>query len=407
MAASTGVVPTAVDDDVAPGPVAETGDAERRITRQFAVFVGAGYLAYLLINVGNIVGSFAFMDSWWALGAPVAVYGSGLAIGLAGALGAQRWIRRTTLAAAVLYLAAVLTTPIAWTGELTSNDLGLWYASFLGLVAVAVGMQPGIRPLVYLGVVTVAVVLCNTPLKTPENAVARLPDIAFAFAFSMPFVCATLIGVRTARVLDRTREETYRIAADTAAAQARSTERARFDALTHDGVMAALLGAARMGTTDDVRALAQRTLADLAQIASPTTTVIDVGSTSAARVIRAAVADVDDSTRPTVILPDTPDAVAYPTTVVETVAAATAEAVRNSARHSQATVTDVVATLDSDAITVTVADDGRGFDPQAVQPHRLGITVSIVGRMRQVDGGDAAVVSRPGRGTRVEITWKR
>ena len=57
--------------------------------------------------------------------------------------------------------------------------------------------------------------------------------------------------------------------------------------------------------------------------------------------------------------------------------------------------------------TYAVIDDGRGFDPAAVRPGRLGMSVSIVERMRAVHGGRAAIVSRPGVGTRVSIGWSR
>ncbi|MGZ8177005.1 sensor histidine kinase [Williamsia sp. SKLECPSW1] len=383
------------------------GDAEQRITRQFALFVGAGYLAYLLINLANIVDSFDFMASWWALGAPIVVFGSGLAIGVAGATGSARGIRLTTTAAAVMFLGAVLLTDIAWTGAHTTNGAGLWYATFPGLVAVALGLQPGLRPIIYLAVVSGAVIICNSPVKVDANAVGRPADIAFAFAYSMPYVCATIIGVRTARLLDRTRDETYRIAAETAAAQARSVERARFDALTHDGVMATLLGAARMGATEDVKALARRTLDDLAEIAAPPAGVDHIPAISAARQLRAALTDVDDTVRPQIVLPAVPDDVVYPIGVVQTIGAAMGEALRNSIRHAAAVSHEVTATLGDDSIEVSVADDGRGFDTRSVAPHRLGIAVSIVGRMRQIDGGDARVVSTPGRGTDVTITWRR
>jgi signal transduction histidine kinase len=389
-----------------PG-IARSGDAERRITRQFAIFVGAGYLAYLLVSVGNIDQSFSFMRSWWAIGAPVAVFGSGLAIGVAGIAGSPRWIRWSTQVAAVLFLVAVLLTPVAWTGVHTSNDAGLWYATFLGLVGVALGLQPGLRPIVVLAVVSIAVVACNTPVKEPGLRVAPLPDLAFAFAYSMPYVCATVIGVRTSRLLDQTRDATYRVAAETAAAQARSAERARFDALTHDGVMATLLGAARMGATDDVRALARRTLDDLDDLASPSAEDATTTASAASRRLRAVVTDLDDTVRPEISLPDDPDSTTYPTAVVQTLAAATGEAVRNSLRHSGAPTRDVRIDLCENTIEVSVVDDGRGFAPRDVAPHRLGIAVSIVGRMRQIDGGDADVTSAPGHGTSVAITWRR
>lgn len=391
----------------APDSGGVEGDAERRITRQFAVFVGVGFIAYSVMNIGNIVSAFHVMETWWALGAPIAVFGSGIAIGVAGIVGDPRGIRIATTTAAILYLVTVLLTPVAWTGVPAPADIGLWYATFSGLLAVALGLQPGVRPIVYLAVVSVAVVLCNTEVKKPDTEVAFIPELAFTFGYSMPYVCATVVGVRTARLLDTTRDATYRIAADTAAAQARSAERARFDALTHDGVMATLLGAARLGTTDDVRLLARRTLADLAEIATPGAVDETISATAAARLVRGTLSDVDDTLRPEITLPADPEHVHFPTSVVRTIAAATAEAVRNSIRHARAQTRSVAVVVDDTAISVAVTDDGQGFTPRDVEPHRLGIAVSIVGRMRQLSGGDAEIHSAPGQGCRVAISWRR
>ena len=91
--------------------------------------------------------------------------------------------------------------------------------------------------------------------------------------------------------------------------------------------------------------------------------------------------------------------------VIRTVAAAAAEAVRNSNRHAHSTTpTTVTVSLDSPKLTVVVADDGRGFDPQTVPADRLGITVSIRDRMAAI-GGSADIDSAPGRGTRVSLRW--
>lgn len=53
---------------------------------------------------------------------------------------------------------------------------------------------------------------------------------------------------------------------------------------------------------------------------------------------------------------------------------------------------------------ILVADDGKGFDTGAVPARRLGIKVSILGRMDSV-GGLARIESDGGRGTAVELLW--
>jgi signal transduction histidine kinase len=86
--------------------------------------------------------------------------------------------------------------------------------------------------------------------------------------------------------------------------------------------------------------------------------------------------------------------------------AATREAVVNAAKHSGADVVDVYAEVEPDLVEVFVRDRGTGFDPDRLPGDRLGVTGSIVGRMRRY-GGDARVSSAPGDGTEVRISMRR
>ncbi|MCD2146743.1 sensor histidine kinase [Gordonia paraffinivorans] len=84
------------------------------------------------------------------------------------------------------------------------------------------------------------------------------------------------------------------------------------------------------------------------------------------------------------------------------------EALRNVMRHAgRGADCGVIVQLAPDALNMAVVDNGEGFDPEAIGPGRLGIAVSIRGRMARVDGGHAQISSHPGRGTTVQIGWTR
>lgn len=73
------------------------------------------------------------------------------------------------------------------------------------------------------------------------------------------------------------------------------------------------------------------------------------------------------------------------------------EALSNIAKHSQATQAEVALSLDRDLATLTIADNGRGFDVHAVEGKGIGL-----GSMRErveLLGGDFKVESHPGGGT--------
>jgi signal transduction histidine kinase len=95
-----------------------------------------------------------------------------------------------------------------------------------------------------------------------------------------------------------------------------------------------------------------------------------------------------------------------PHAVVDALTGASREALNNIAAHAGTDKAWLTARAGGDngtAVTVTVVDQGKGFDPATTLPGR-GLSDSITGRMADV-GGVAAVDSMPGQGTRVELRW--
>jgi signal transduction histidine kinase len=83
------------------------------------------------------------------------------------------------------------------------------------------------------------------------------------------------------------------------------------------------------------------------------------------------------------------------------------EALNNALRHADAERIELRLQSRDGRLTLTVADDGVGFDPGApgVRSRRLGLT-SMEERARAL-GGSLAVVSRPGDGTTVTLEMPR
>lgn len=89
--------------------------------------------------------------------------------------------------------------------------------------------------------------------------------------------------------------------------------------------------------------------------------------------------------------------------VVEALLGAIRAALENVAQHAGVSTVELEVISEPDAVTVMVADQGRGFDPEAVAPDRLGLRASVVERMAAV-GGRVRVWSAPGAGTSVVIS---
>ncbi|MDT7581051.1 MAG: hypothetical protein QOK35_2315, partial [Pseudonocardiales bacterium] len=115
---------------------------------------------------------------------------------------------------------------------------------------------------------------------------------------------------------------------------------------------------------------------------------------------------------------DCPAGVTAPAAVGAALAGAVAEALENVRRHAGTGTARLVlrsgpgpapgavevGAVEVGAVEVTVADDGPGFDPAAVGPHRFGLAWSVHDRVQAVDGL-AIVETAPGRGTVVRLRW--
>jgi PAS domain S-box-containing protein len=78
------------------------------------------------------------------------------------------------------------------------------------------------------------------------------------------------------------------------------------------------------------------------------------------------------------------------------------EALVNSRRHSDARRVEVILSNSRDKARVEVADDGRGFDPASI---RSGVGLSGMRERASEIGGEFAVESGPGQGTRIKAEF--
>ncbi len=92
-------------------------------------------------------------------------------------------------------------------------------------------------------------------------------------------------------------------------------------------------------------------------------------------------------------------------TVEEALFRVVQEALANVARHSKATLVHILLTTTDDTVTLSVADNGQGFD--TTHHGHLGVgLLSMQERMRAL-GGDAQIESTSGKGTRIIAHCKR
>ncbi len=302
-------------------------------------------------------------------------------------------------------LAAIALWPLAWTGAPPTIGIRLVAISpALATLALALSRPP--RPTIgYLVVVTTVSLSMYRYAQAPYRPPFIL-ELGFSLGFSLIFVAAMLIALRTGRMLDETRAQSRKSAAAAAAKQARDAARRAHAGLLHDWVMTTLLAAARQVHGPELRRQAQISLAKLDQLETAADAEPFTGETAQAH-LRAIATEI--APRVVVATQPIPGATdpSYPADAVHAMAAGVGEAVRNSARHAGGAATCRVAVhADADRLAAIVADDGTGFEPALIDHDRYGITESLR-RLDEVPGGSVQVESSPTAGTTVRLSWQR
>lgn len=81
----------------------------------------------------------------------------------------------------------------------------------------------------------------------------------------------------------------------------------------------------------------------------------------------------------------------------------TQEAINNIIKYAQATQASVELIQTADFVEIAIRDNGVGFHMDEVEPYRMGLR--IMQERAAVIGAELRVVSNPGKGTNVTITW--
>lgn len=320
----------------------------------------------------------------------------------------------------------VLSGVVALTGRPRIGAGLLWTASVAGALTLPLAATDGLRAPVWLAVIspvaTGACVLLSRRVLVCGAALAVLliagsvPRQALQVDAQRPSVLSLLLLVaiwavslallRTLEFAQRRVEEVRDSAVDefVAARAAEATIRAEqaWDAYLHNEVIAAL-AVISDGSTVAARAEAERVLAEQLEVGGdgivPTPWV---GSETLDAVLRHR---PDAET----VMDIVPDVESVPAEVRRAVFEALSEALRNVDRHAYGPggkgPARVEVVLDETRIWVRISDEGRGFEPGAVDESRMGMAISIQARMDAV-GGWSRVRSRPGQGACVELGWE-
>jgi two-component sensor histidine kinase len=223
-----------------------------------------------------------------------------------------------------------------------------------------------------------------------NDALVAAKDVVLAVAVVIVALGLILAPwwLRLVRGLDDEREE-----------RIRSQERAEMAAHLHDSVLQTLaLMQKRADDPREVATLARRQERELRSWLDDGSARSSAASFSAA--LEATVAELEDAHGVPV------DVVAVGDRPLdekaEALLAATREAVLNAVKFAPEAAISVFAEVGGGRTEVFVRDRGPGFELAAVPADRRGLRESVLGRMER-HGGRAAIHTRPGEGTEVEL----
>jgi hypothetical protein len=387
-----------------PGPEAET-----RVLRVVLVVLGIGAGVFLLLTLGPLIADAAYFNPAWSIATAIVVFAVPPVLAAHSFVLSARALRRLLGGYAIAFTLAVALGPFMMSVRPMPLEEQPWplTVTALGTTAAALAWRPW---LAWSHLVLNCALIVPVRYVTAGGVDLALPlrDAFFTLSFVAIFTALALVALGSGRALDSAAETARMTAARSAATEAREREQARLDALVHDEVIATLYYASlgRPEVAASVRTQAARAVAQLARLREP-----DEGEGDSVPIaifvsrMRSVVSGQDETIRLRVHATGTGT---VPPEVAAAFAEATSEAVRNSLEHATRadTARSVVLAIEPHRITVEIRDSGPGFDPGQVPGHRLGIAVSIRGRLAAI-GGVARVQSRPQGGTTVSLQWWR
>lgn len=239
----------------------------------------------------------------------------------------------------------------------------------------------------------------------PVDPWLALQDSMFSLLFSSMLGLLVMSMRYEAAKVDAANQKANQAAIDLARYDAVHRERDRVDALVHDSVLTTLLVAANANDSDS-----QKHAADLASEAVERLTDISTETSDSQRIsvnsfFSALTVAIERQIQDVAMHSEGQSDLLIPGVVAEAATEATLQALANASQHSGSnSKIDVFLKGSNRGIKIVVRDSGSGFRPSKISKNRLGLKLSIIGRMHSV-GGKAFIDSKIGVGTNIIMEW--
>jgi signal transduction histidine kinase len=282
-----------------------------------------------------------------------------------------------------------------------------WIWWLLGISAVAAGISfPFWVGVSYILAVSLGWIALRT---SPSGGSAEL---ILAFQDSIHLLILASIGTAMAVAIrwqaaktDFANQNLIASGIKSAQSHALGIEQQRLDALVHDSVLTTLLVASKAQTPEEMYLASQAASDAIGRLNAGKTSVdqhAPVTQVSFFEALRNRIQEVYPEFE--VTLSQTNDS-RIDDSVSEALTEATLQAVDNSTKHAgSATKRSVSLQSDGRGLKIVISDNGKGFRPSKISKDRLGIQLSVIGRVKSV-GGRVFIRSEPGKGADIVLEW--
>lgn len=377
------------------------GTVEHIIFRAFSI----GVLLTGVEVVGNaIVQNPVLLPTHWLLVAIIVISQLGLVYGAWFALRAQPWLVFHGISPIIVML---LWPILATDPALIPDDFRpwVWWAMGMSAISLSVVMKPPLSVLSAAALTAVWFVFSGQSFGGEIPLDRRVQDAVLVLFLGAVFgSLARLIIGQFGRV-DQANSDSLRDSVTRAQKDAIERERGLVDALVHDRVLNTLLLAGKAKSAEEyesVSHLARQALSELETMGNEDTERTSFSTLALVRALKSAASEYEN-----VIVSSVGEGYAtVPAEVAEALTQASLQAIENSRRHSGSPKTYLHTESGEGFLEIRIMDHGRGFKSNRVSRNRLGLRLSIIGRVESV-GGQATVNTQPGVGTEVILKWTR
>lgn len=311
---------------------------------------------------------------------------------------------------ALYMIVLLLSWPFLLTAEVPQDGNfypWLWWGLGTGWVAVAISFSWKFALAYYLSLIGIMQYIFSQPMGGSHPGIALVTDGLYTFLTNASISVIALMIRHAAIKSDQANAEAIRAEVLRAETEAKAQEKIRLDGLIHDTVLTALISAAHAKNEEEAKAsseLAASALKKLSEVQNGTYDQEQVYCTELFDSIILAAERIDSNIT---VRKNCMTSMAVDAAVVSAMTEATIQAIHNSITHAGANSSrELSLKSNHSGLKIVILDDGKGFRVSQVNRGRLGIKVSIIGRMESV-GGSAHVMSEPGKGTTVVLEWSK